>query len=67
VSHASAAKQSPSVQNFSALPLPSKVSEYAKRMAGEALALKPKQADNVALKLRPFMAVRPARRDTNAA
>jgi hypothetical protein len=67
VSHANAAKPGPNAQNYSALPLPSKASGYARRMAGEALALKPKQADNVALKLRPFMAARPARCEPNAA
>ena len=40
---------------------------YANGMAGEALALKPKLADNVVLKPKPFMAARPARRETNAA
>jgi hypothetical protein len=47
--------------------LPSKVNGCVRRTAGEALALKPKLADNVGLKLRPFMAARPARRETNAA
>jgi hypothetical protein len=32
-------------------------------MAGEALALKPKLADNIALRQRPFMFVRRAKRD----
>jgi len=36
-------------------------------MAGEALALKPKQADNVVLKLKPFMDARLAKREPNAA
>jgi hypothetical protein len=67
VSSANAAKPSPSAQNYSALPLPSKASGYAKLTVGEALALKPKQADNVALKLKTFMAARPARREPNAA
>ena len=40
---------------------------YARRMAGEVPALKLKLADNVALKLKPSMAERPARRDPNAA
>ena len=57
----------PNEQNSNALPPPSKVSGYAKRMAGEALALKPKQADNVVLKLKPFMDARLAKREPNAA
>jgi hypothetical protein len=36
-------------------------------MAGEALALKPKLADNVVLKLKPFMDATHARREPNAA
>ena len=40
---------------------------YARRTAGEAPAPKPKPADNVVLKQRPFMAARPARREPNAA
>ena len=48
-------------------PLPSKASVYARRTAGEAPAREPKLADNVALKLKPSMDVRPARRDPNAA
>jgi hypothetical protein len=36
-------------------------------MAGEAQALKPKQADNVVLKLTLFMDAIPARREPNAA
>jgi hypothetical protein len=36
-------------------------------MAGEALALKPKLADNVALKLKLSMDERPARCESNAA
>ncbi len=67
VSSANAAKPSQNAQNCSALPLPSKASGYARRMAGEALVLKPKLADNVVLKLRPFMDARPARREPNAA
>jgi hypothetical protein len=45
VSSVNAAKPNPNAQSYSALPLPSKVSGYARRMAGEALALKLKQAD----------------------
>lgn len=37
----------------------SKASGYARRMAGEAPALKPKLTDNVALNQRPSMAARP--------
>jgi hypothetical protein len=40
---------------------------YSKRTAGEALDPEPKLANNVALKLTPFMAVRPARWETNEA
>jgi hypothetical protein len=36
-------------------------------MADEALALKLKLADNVALKQKPSMAARPARRESNEA
>ena len=57
----------PNEQNSNALPPPSKVSGYAKRMAGEVQALKPKQAENTVLKRRPFMVERPARREPNAA
>ena len=69
VSHAraAAAKLSPNAPSSSTLPLPSKVSGYAKRMAGAAQALKPKLADNVALTQKPFMVARPARREANAA
>ena len=67
MSSVNVAKPSPNAQNYSALPLPSKASEYARRMAGEAQALKPKQADNVVLKLKLSMAARPARREPNAA
>ncbi len=44
-----------------------KASGYANGMAGEALALKPQQADNVAPPPRPFMDARPAKREPNAA
>ena len=67
VSPANAAKPSPNVQNFSVQPLPSKARGYVKRMVGEALVLKPKLADNVALKPKPSMATRRAKRETNAA
>jgi len=67
VSSANAVKPSQNAQNCSALPLPSKAIGYVRHMAVEALALKPKLADNVALKLKPFMAERPVRRETNAA
>ena len=40
---------------------------FANGMAVEALVQKPKLAENVALKRRPFMVVRPAKRETNAA
>ena len=53
--------------NYSAAHQRLKASGYATRMAGEALALKPKLADNVVLKQRPSMAARHARRDPNAA
>ena len=65
MSLANAAKPSPNVQNYSVLPLPSKASGYARRTAGEALGLKQKLADNVALKLNPYMAARPAKREMN--
>ena len=67
MSHANVAKRGPNAQSYSALPLPSKVSGYARRMAGEALALKLKLADNVVLKPKLSMAVRPARCEPNAA
>ncbi len=67
MSSVNVAKPSPNAQSYSALPQPSKASGYAKRMAGEAQALKPKQADNVVLKLKLSMAARPARREPNAA
>lgn len=67
MSSANAAKPSPNAQNYNALPLPSKASGYVRRMAGEVPALKPRQADNVALKLNPFMDARPARREPKAA
>ena len=53
--------------NCSAQPLPSKASGYVRRMAGEAPALNPKQAENAVLKLNLSMDVRPARRESNAA
>ena len=49
------------------LPLPSKVSEYARRMGSEVPALKPKLVDNVALKREPSTEMSPAKRGTNAA
>jgi hypothetical protein len=67
VSSANAVKPGPNAQNFSALPLPSKASGYVRHMAGEAPALKPKLAENVALKPKPFMDARPARREQNVA
>ena len=67
MSSANAAKPSPNAQNYSALPLPSKESEYVRRTAGEALALKPKLADNAVLRQKPYMGARPARREPNAA
>ena len=67
MSSANAAKPSPSAQNYSALPLPSKASGYARRTAGEVLALKPKLADNVVLKPKLSMAVRRTKRETNVA
>jgi len=59
VSPANAAKPSPNAQNFSALPLPSKASGYVRHMAGEAPALKPRQADNVVQQQKSFMVTRP--------
>jgi hypothetical protein len=53
--------------NYSVAHLRLKENVCANGMAGEAPALKPKLADNVVLKLKPFMAARPARRETNAA
>ena len=67
MSPVNAAKPSPNAQNFSAQPLPSKASGFVRHMAGEVQALKPKLADNVVLKLKPFMDARPAKRDPNAA
>ncbi len=67
MSSASAAKPSPNAQNYSAQPLPSKASGYAKLTAGEAQAPKQKLADNVALKLKPFMAARPAKCEMSGA
>lgn len=67
MSLANAAKPSPNAQSCNALPLPSKVSGYARLTAGEALALKPRQADNAVLKLKPSMDARPARRGPNVA
>jgi hypothetical protein len=59
-------KPSPSEPNNSAALLHLKASRYARRTAGEAPALKPKLADYVALKLKPSMEERPARREPNA-
>ena len=53
--------------NFSVAHQRLKENVCANGMAGEAPALKPKLADNAVLKLKPFMAVRPARREPNAA
>ena len=53
--------------NFSAAHQRLKGNVCANGMAGEAPDLKPKLADNAVLKLRPFMAARPARREPNAA
>jgi hypothetical protein len=53
--------------NYSAAHQRLKASRYANGMAGEALALKPKPADNVALKLKLSMDERPARCEPNAA
>ena len=64
---ANAAKPSPNEQNSNAPPPPSKASGFVRRTAGEALALKQKLAENDALKLKLFMAARPARCEPNAA
>ena len=56
-------KPSPSEPNNSAALLHLKASRYARRTAGEAPALKPKLADYVALKLKPFTAMKRAKRD----
>ena len=53
--------------NYSAAHQRLKENVFANGMAGEALALKPKQADNVVLKLKPYMAARLAGREPNAA
>ena len=53
--------------NYSAAHQPLKENVFANGMAGEAPALKPKLADNVALKPKPFTAARLAKRETNAA
>jgi hypothetical protein len=53
--------------NYSAAHQRLKENVCANGMAGEAPALKPKLVDNVVLKLKPLMVVRPARRETNAA
>ena len=67
MSSANAAKLCPNAQNYSALPLPSQVSGYARLMVGEAQVPKLKLAENAALKLKLSMAARPARREPNAA
>lgn len=53
--------------NFSAAHQRLKENEFANGMAGEALAQKPKLADNVVLKPKSFMVTRHARREANAA
>ena len=53
--------------NFSAAHQLLKASGSARLTAGEAPAREPMLADNVALKLRPFMAARPAKLEPNAA
>ena len=53
--------------NYSAAHQRLKENVCANGMAGEALALKPKLVDNVALKPKPSMAERPARRGLSAA
>ena len=53
--------------NYSAAHQRLKENVFANGMAGEALALKLKQADNVVLKLNLSMDVRPARREPTAA
>ena len=53
--------------NYSAAHQRLKENVCANGMAGEALAQKPKLADNVVLRPKPFMDVRPARREPNAA
>lgn len=53
--------------NYSAAHQRLKENAFANGMAGEALAQKPKLADNVALKLRPFTAESAARCEPNAA
>ena len=67
MSLANVAKLSPNAQSSNAPLLPSKASGFARLMAGGVLALKPKLVDNVALKLKPSMDARPARREPSAA
>jgi hypothetical protein len=67
VSSVNAVKPSPNEQNSNVPLQPLKVSGFARPMAGEALALKQKLAENDALKLKLFMAARPARCEPNAA
>ena len=67
VSFANAAKPSQNGQNYSALPLPSKASGYARHMEGEVPALKLKLAISVVLKRKPFMGGKHAKRELNVA
>ena len=53
--------------NYSAAHQRLKENVCANGMAGEAPALKPKLADNVVLRPKPFMAARPARHEPNVA
>ncbi len=53
--------------NYSAALQRLKENVFANGMAEEVPALKPKQADNVALKPKLFMGEKPARREPNAA
>ena len=64
---ANSARGHPVVPKSGAKPPLQKTSPYAAFMAGEALDLKPKLADSVALKQKPSMVVRPVRRELNAA
>ena len=55
VSHASAAKPSPSAPSNNAEPLPSKANWYVRRMVGEVRGQKRKLVGNVVLRQRLFM------------
>ena len=61
--NATSVKLEAPVLNYSAAHQPLKENVFANGMVGEAQALKPKQADNVVLKLKLLMDAIPARRE----